>query len=394
MVYFFGMSPATKPLRVGIIASNYLRVHENVRKGTEIFVYTFIKALKAHIDNHQEAIEVQFFGSGNSDVPFPINSIRKNASAEDPNLETSTHKLMEMALFAKAFEMRNQFDLFHIHVSNGEWLLPFVRSAPIPVVITMHGGVNEVYDPNLYAPYYDLPHLNYVSISNSQRKRLPNLPYIKTIYHGINNTDRFTYSEAGGEYMMWAGRGIPEKGLHQAIAVYESIKKPTQVFPIVIDPQLSYLSFHLLNRVDMLKTLGDFYVELNVARRDLIPHYQNSKALIAPLFWEEPFGLVMAESLSCGTPVIAYARGSAPELITDGITGFLVNPSDTDIRGSFIVKKTGFDGLCEAVERLYSLPHEQYRAMRRAARADAETRFSTERMIQEYIQTYRQLTHG
>ena len=385
------MDTALHPLRVGIIASNYLRIHENVRKGTEIFVYTFANALKADIDENNISMQVQFFASGNSDIPFPITSVRKNASVEDPNLSPSSYKLMEMALFAKAFEQKNQFDLFHVHVSNGEWLLPFIRASRIPTLITMHGGVQEAYDPNLYLSYLDVPEIHYVSISNNQRKRIPDIQYNKTIYHGINTTDRFTFSEGGGEYLMWAGRGIPEKGLHNVIAVYEKMKKPTQVFPIVIDSHLSYLSHHLLDRIDVLKNIGDFQLELNLSRQKLIPRYQNSKAFLFPLCWEEPFGLVMAESLACGTPIIAYARGSTTEIVNDGVTGFLVNSSDTDIRGSFITKKTGIEGFCEAVEHLYTLSHEEYRRMRKNCREDAENRFSTKPMISQYVSLYQEI---
>jgi len=379
------------PIRVGIIASNYLRIHENVRKGTEIFVHTFTRALKQHIDGEQLNVDVRFFASGNSDLPFPITSVRKNASAEDPTLSPSSHKLIELSLFAKAFELKDNFDLFHIHVSNGEWLLPLARMAKIPLLITMHGGVNEAYDPNIFSLYQGLAHVHYVSISDSQRKRLPTLPYIKTIHHGVNTTERFTFSEAGGEYLMWAGRGIPEKGSHLAIALFERMRKPMQMFPIVFDSHLSYLSHHLLDRIDLLKSMGEFQLALNLSRQELIPRYQASKAFIFPLMWEEPFGFVMAESLACGTPIIAFARGSAPEIIKDGVTGFLVNPSDTDIRGSFLTQKTGLDGLCEAVDRLYSLSHQQYRDMRHTCRHDAEERFSTVRMVSEYVSLYRDI---
>lgn len=99
----------------------------------------------------------------------------------------------------------------------------------------------------------------------------------------------------------------------------------------------------------------------------------------------------MIEAMACGTPVVAYARGSVPEVIKDGETGFIVNPSDTDIRGNWIIKKTGIEGLCEAVERIYSMPEDQYRQMRRNCRAHVEKNFTVERMVDEYEKVYKEI---
>jgi glycosyltransferase involved in cell wall biosynthesis len=191
---------------------------------------------------------------------------------------------------------------------------------------------------------------------------------------------------------MWAGRGIPEKGFHEVIQIFERTKKPTRVFPIIIDSYLPYLTYHLMDRYESLYELGSIEYAVNLSRKELIPFYQHSKLFLFPLRWEEPFGLVMAESLSCGTPIVAYARGSTKEIVRDGVTGFLVNPSDQDIRGDFVIKKTGIDGLQEAVERIYDLSHEDYRAMRSACRKDAEEHFARERMVKEYLELYKELT--
>ena len=107
---------------------------------------------------------------------------------------------------------------------------------------------------------------------------------------------------------------------------------------------------------------------------------------------EEAFGLVFAESMACGTPVVVYARGSAPEIIRDGETGFLVNPSDGDIRGDWIVKRTGFAGLCEAVDRVYAMAPQEYYRMRQACRKRAVEHFSAERMARLYLDVYARLT--
>lgn len=378
-------------LKIGIIASNLLRIHENVRKGTEVFVYNFAQELHHFVSENPEIITPVFFASGNSDLPFPIIATARKASSEDTSALPSSHKLLELSLFAKAFEKSQEFDVFHIHVSNGEWLLPFARLTKTPLVITMHGGVNEVYDQNTFSLYNDLKHVHFISISDSQRKRLPSLPYQQTIYHGVDTERRFTFSEAGGEYLMWAGRGIPSKGPDLAINVFEQIKKPMQLFPIIVEEHLPFLSHHVLNRIETLEEIAPLHLEVNFTRKELIPRYQESKAFLFPLRWEEPFGFVMAESLSCGTPVIAFARGSAAEIVKDGETGFLVNPSPSDKRGNYITQDTGLEGLIEAVNRMYTMPHEEYRNMRRACREDATQRFSIKRMVKEYVEVYEQI---
>jgi glycosyltransferase involved in cell wall biosynthesis len=113
--------------------------------------------------------------------------------------------------------------------------------------------------------------------------------------------------------------------------------------------------------------------------------------MLAPLTWEEPFGLTLIESMACGTPVIAFARGSVPEIIEDGKTGYIVNSSEDDKRGDFVIKKTGIEGLCEAVERIYDMSEEGYRQMRKNCRAHVENNFTVERMVDQYEALYKEI---
>lgn len=95
--------------------------------------------------------------------------------------------------------------------------------------------------------------------------------------------------------------------------------------------------------------------------------------------------------MSCGTPIIAYAKGAIPEIIDDGVTGFIVNSSDDDIRGEWIVKKTGVDGLCEAIEKIYSMPEGEYQKMRQNCRTHVEKNFTARRMVEEYLKIYKEV---
>jgi len=117
----------------------------------------------------------------------------------------------------------------------------------------------------------------------------------------------------------------------------------------------------------------------------------NAKLFLFPIRWDEPFGIVMIEAMATGTPVIAYALGSVPEVIKDGQTGFIVNASSDDIRGNWIVKKTGVQGLCEAVERIYSLPQDKYLEMRKACRSHVEKHFTVDTMVDKYIKVFEEV---
>lgn len=131
--------------------------------------------------------------------------------------------------------------------------------------------------------------------------------------------------------------------------------------------------------------------EFNRERISLVKPFAKSKLFLFPVTWDEPFGLVLAESLACGTPIVAYSRGSIPEIVKDGETGFIVNPQESGIRRNWIVKKTGFNGLCEAVEKIYSMTKKEYEKMRKSCREQFEKKFTVEKMAAEYIKVYHEV---
>jgi glycosyltransferase involved in cell wall biosynthesis len=120
-------------------------------------------------------------------------------------------------------------------------------------------------------------------------------------------------------------------------------------------------------------------------------YFQNAKLFMFPLQKGELFGLTMLEAMATGTPTVAFARNASPYVIKDGETGFLVNPSDDEITGNWIVKKTGIEGLCEAVERIYSMDNETYKTMRRACRTHVERNFTISVMTDKYIEIYKKI---
>jgi glycosyltransferase involved in cell wall biosynthesis len=271
-----------------------------------------------------------------------------------------------------AFEeaRRGAFDIIHCHLDL--WGLFFHNLADTPVLHTMH---NPLYRTNADATKDDRLRLfreeahrtNIVFISESARRQaMVEFPEgrSRVIYNGID-LDWFTFSPKGGTHFVWIARMNKHKGVENAIAAAERAGAelllagridPTQMeyFETVIKPHLN----------DRIRYAGE------LSQDELSDFYGSAKALLYPIEWEEPFGLVVAESMACGTPVIAYRRGSMPELIEDGTTGFVV---DSDI-----------DALVEAMEKIE-------RISRDACRKRVEERFSKERMVEAYERAYYEL---
>ncbi len=372
------------PIRIAVIATNMIRIDESVAKGTEVFVHGYVRRLAERIEHDKLPMTVTVFASGNSDFSVPIVSTGDLSSIEDPAIGLDNHKPFEMALVSKAFQMDSQFDMYHIHLSNGEHVLPFVPFTKKPVIITMHGGASGAYIQALFDIYKDLPNVYFISISDSQRRQLPGVHYYRTIYHGID-LSRFAFSIDGGEPIMWAGRGIPDKGLDTVFDVINAVKKPAMVYPILKSEHLAWLKTEILSRRHIIREQSSLIMDFDVNREELSHKYRAAKLFLFPICWDEPFGLVMAESLASGTPVVAYNRGSVPEVISNGETGFVVSPEGPD------ELHTGISGLIDAVMRIYSLPSEEYQAMRVACRKRAESLFSIDHMIDQYVDVYRSL---
>ncbi len=374
-------------IRLGIINTNYVKIGQYTKKGTEIFDYILITNLAKL---KKKSFNITAFCSGNSRLPVKIESVSYWPSIDSKQINSNSHPLFEAALVSKAISLQKNFDLYHVNLGNGEYVLPFAEYTKKPILVTMHGTSFEPYTQKYYSLYKNLKNVFFVSISNYQRKPLPFLNYIKTIHHGIN-TKLFAFNPLGGKHMVWTGRAIPEKGLDTIITVAKKTKKTTKVFPIIKDEYLEWLHNEIIKKRDIISQIVKISIDFNVNRNNLVCEYQNSKLFLFPLRWEEPFGLTLIESMSCGTPVVAFARGSVPEIIKDGETGFIVNPSDDDIRGNWMIKKTGIEGLCEAIERIYRMPEAEYKAMRLACRQHAEANFTVERMIDQYEEVYKQI---
>jgi glycosyltransferase involved in cell wall biosynthesis len=215
---------------------------------------------------------------------------------------------------------RGEYDVLHFH--HPEVALPYARLYPnVPVVYTLHDPIFDWYSHTF--KMYKAPNQFFVSISDSQRRPAPWLPYLATVYNGIHIKD-YPFSRTHEDYLLFAGRIVPDKGVAEAVQVArKSGNKLLIAGPVFSDTQ-NYFNKRIkpyLN--DDVRYLG--YID----RDKLTPLLQRAKAFLMPIKWEEPFGVAMIEAMASGTPVIAMNRGSVPEVVVDGVTGFIVN----DVRG-------------------------------------------------------------
>jgi glycosyltransferase involved in cell wall biosynthesis len=208
-----------------------------------------------------------------------------------------------------------EYDLLHFH--HPEVALQLAANYKhIPVLYTLH-------DP-IYAWYremfelYNSPNQHFISISNNQRRDAPDLNYADTIHDGVD-TDDFKFSAKHEDYLLYTGRITPEKGVKEAIQVAQATNHRLLIIGPVPPCNQGYFDQYIKPYLD------DQILYLGFIERDkILPYYQKAKALLVPIQWEEAFGLTTIEAMACGTPAIAISRGSMPEIIQDGKTGYLV----------------------------------------------------------------------
>lgn len=372
-------------IKLAIVNSNFVSINRHTKKGTEIFAYILIQQLKRLSKRFN--LHITAFASGDSELPVKIESINYRSSLSDPAIGIEHHKTFEMALVSKAFSMQKEFDIYHINIGNGDTVLPLAPFVTKPILITMHGSfLEDKYTKKYLSLFNNLPNLYFVSLSSAQRLPLPGLNYIATIPHGIDIKRTWKFDKIGGDDMIWAGRAIKEKGIHDLIRIVKKIDQSLSMFPLIKDETPKWFKDLTEGKRSPIPNLK---IRDSLSRHNLAHEFQKSKVFLFPIHWEEPFGLVVIEALASGTPVIAYARGSTPEIIEDGVTGFIINPSPEEIKGDFIIKKTGIEGFCEAIERIYAMSDAEYQEMRLKCRQDVEKNYTVKQMTERYIETYK-----
>jgi len=300
--------------------------------------------------------EVTLFASGDSRTNARLVSVwdtalRLDARAPDP---LSLHVLQ----VEEAFSRSNEFDVMHFHIDALH--LPLARRRTLPCVTTLHGRLDL---PGLGALFANFDELPLVSISDYQRRPLPGANWAATVHHGL--PQRLYAPGAGAGYLAFLGRISPEKGADRAVEIARRTGIPLRIAAKIDRLDREYFAAKIQPLmagadVEYLGELGD---------ADKGEFLGGARALLFPIDWPEPFGLAIIEALACGTPVIAFRRGSVPEILEDGVTGYIVESVD------------------EAVQRVADLP----RLDRSRCRAGFERRFTAQRMAQDYTALYARL---
>jgi glycosyltransferase involved in cell wall biosynthesis len=269
-----------------------------------------------------------------------------------------------LIMLERVFERKDDFDVIHFHCD----YLPFAfsRRHPRPRITTLHGRLDLPDLAYLFREYDDEP---VVSISESQRRPLATANWQGNVYHGLPE-NLYPFHERSGAYLAFLGRISPEKRLDRAIEIARRVELPLRIAAKVDVADRSYYESEIEPLLRRDRSHVDFIGEIGEnAKGEFLG---NATALLFPIDWPEPFGLVMIEALACGTPVIAFRNGSVPEIIDDGVTGFVVDNIDQAV---------------QAVERIAELD-------RKACRLAFEGRFSVQRMADDYSVIYARIAEA
>ena len=294
-------------MRIAQVAPLYESVPPKLYGGTERIVSYLTEELV------KQGHELTLFASGDSLtqaklVPACPQALRLNANCVD---QMAPHILMLETVFAR----RHQFDIIHFHIDYLHF--PLSRNMDLTTLTTLHGRLDVPELAPLYREFREVP---VSSISDVQRRPLPWLNWQGTVYHGLPQ-NQFEFHPAPEQYLAFLGRTSPEKGLDQAIAIAQRAGMPLKVAAKIDRVDQEYFDSRIkpLLQDPSIEFLG----EIGFPEKDAF--LGGAAALLFPIMWPEPFGIVMIEALACGTPVIAYPQGSVPEVLEDGLTGFLVH---------------------------------------------------------------------
>jgi glycosyltransferase involved in cell wall biosynthesis len=301
--------------------------------------------------------EVTLFASGDSQTSARLEgmwprALRLDGAVRDPN---ALHMMMLETVYRRAAD----FDVLHFHLDYYPFSL-FSRQ-PTPFVTTLHGRLDLPEHQPVFDTFCNVP---VVSISNAQRRPLPQAHWVRTVLHGLPEK-LLMPKPVKPDYFAFLGRIAPEKGIDRAIRIAQHCGVKLKVAAKVDRADQDYYDEQIKPMIQSGNV--EFIGEIN--DKDKSEFLSGAIVLLVPIDWPEPFGLVMIEAMACGTPVIAFNRGSVPEVIDEGVTGFIVE----DINGAI-----------GAVDRLSHLSRENIRR-------HFEQRFTARRMAQDYLGVYRSL---
>jgi glycosyltransferase involved in cell wall biosynthesis len=336
-------------LRIAQVAPLYESVPPKLYGGTERVVSYLTEALVE--DGH----EVTLFASGDSEtsarlVPCCARSLRLN------NHQCIDQLAHHFVMLEEVLDRADQFDIIHFHVDYMHF--PLSKLSGLVQVTTLHGRLDSPDLVPLYRRYKNMP---VISISLKQRAPLPWINWVGNVYHGLPQ-DHLSLGDGHGKYLAFLGRISPEKRVDRAIEIANRLSMPLKIAAKIDGADRVYYEReikHLLNSPNV-----EFIGEIDEQQKG--EFLGNAYAYLFPIDWPEPFGLTMIESMACGTPAIAFNCGSVPEIITNGLSGFIVD---------------NVEDAAKAVQQVATLD-------RAAIRAEFINRFSALKMAQQYVKLY------
>lgn len=290
-----------------------------------------------------------------------FNALLDNTEALSHDVHGLRDRYMSTEIYRRA--EKGEFDLLLFHHPEVA-LSAAVQHQNVPTVYTLHDPIYPWYRElfELFAS----PNQKFISISNNQRRDAPDLPYLDTVYNGTD-VDLFELSEDHDDYLLFAGRIAPEKGVKEAIQIAKKTKHRLLIIGPVNHGSQPYFDQYVKPELD------DRILYLGRMDQDqLVKYYQKAKAVLTPIQWEEPFGLTTVEAMACGTPVISLHRGAAPEIIVNGKTGFVVH---------------SIGEMVEAVGKIDQIK-------RKDCREHVARMFATEQMVDSYERAFYSLVDG
>ena len=335
-------------MRIAQVAPLYESVPPKLYGGTERVVSNLTEALV------QMGHEVTLFASGDSVtsarlIPGCPKSLRLNEECID---QIAHHFVM----LEEVMERLDEFDIIHFHCDYLHY--PLSKLSGVPHISTLHGRLDF---PDLFPLYRKYKQMPVVSISQYQRKPLPWINWIGNVYHGLP-LDLLSPGDGSGKYLAFLGRISPEKRVDRAIEIATRLGMPLKIAAKVDPKDRAYYEREIKPLLDRpnVEFIGE------IGEHQKAEFLGKASVYLFPIDWPEPFGLTMIESMACGTPTVAFRCGSVPEVIAEGVSGFIVKDLDQAVK---------------ATEEALGLD-------RAACRRDFETRFSATRMASDYLKLY------
>jgi len=346
-------------LRIAQVAPVIERVPPPKYGGVELVVANLMDGL------HKRGHKITLFATGDSISPQRLVSIIDSPMRGMPQRDIWRVEFLQSA---RVLEMINEFDIVHCHF--GPDVFPYAWITELtdkPFVFTLHGRLDLPELKELYTRCERVRRCYHISISNDQRTPLPEANYIGTVYNGIE-VQIYPFSDKKEDFLVFLGRASHEKGIVEAIEIAKQAKERLVILAKVDPLDKEYFEKKVKPLID-----GDRIIFIGeVEFEEKVSWLKRAKAMLFPIQWREPFGLVMIEAMACGTPVIAPRRASVPEIVMDGVTGFIVSVENM------------MEEMVKSLKHIKEIKPER-------CREHVEKNFTADRMVEDYLRLYKQI---